>query len=93
MSRMRTMLSISSLVFGRVYTGSRLVERQQARIGRQRTNDLESSLLRAVRKRASLVVRQVLHVENAGSSSARSFAMRSLRQYCGRRDIAVARNC
>ena len=49
---------------GRVHTGSGLVEQQQARIGRQRTNDLESSL-RAVRKRASLVVCQVLHVENA----------------------------
>ncbi len=47
-----------------VHAGSRLVKQQQARIRRQCADDLESSL-RAIRKRARLVVRHILHVENA----------------------------
>lgn len=47
-----------------IHTGRRLVEQQQARIGRQRADDLKPPLC-AVGQRTSLVVGQILHIENA----------------------------
>ena len=48
----------------RVHARRRFVQQQQRRVGRQRADDFQSAL-RAVRQAARLMVRQILHIENA----------------------------